>query len=218
MVQSLTSYIQRFLSMGALLSPYILVFNLIFIGFLNYQPMKSLMFIIVLVVLGLLPTIIIQSVIKKQFKGSNNPLCNIAKETQSLSTDFNNLTILEKLNIGYDNPSLIMVVNLFTFSYLFMSMMMYSQYNIAYILFYVLYIVYTFITLGYIGCNHWISLTFGSFLGILFGILGFFLAYSIDKKNTFLNERSSNNVQCYEPSKKKFKCSVYKNGVLVKNL
>jgi len=209
-------YFLRSASILSLVSPYILIFNLVFVGFLNYQPMKSIMFFV-----GLVPvialSILIQTQINRPAKGASNKMCSIAREPLSID-HWDTLPAFTKLMIGYDNPSMIMILNMFAVAYLLFSMMMHSQYNVAYILFYSIYSIYTLVTLGGIGCFSWMSLIFGSFLGLIFGTLWFFIVHGINKKYTFLSSSSSDNVQCYEPNKRKFKCSVYKNGVIVKNL
>jgi len=63
----------------------------------------------------------------------------------------------------------------------------------------------------------------GTGLGLLLGGILSFGYYAIIKETQpdllyFINSKSSNNVACSKPSKQTFKCSVYKNGKLIKNL
>lgn len=67
-------------------------------------------------------------------------------------------------------------------------------------------------------CSSGIGLGLGSLVGLLYGSLTFLLWYSIDKKLVFIDAMASNKVACSRPSKQTFKCAVYKNGQLVKNL
>ena len=67
-------------------------------------------------------------------------------------------------------------------------------------------------------CSSPVGLGLGSLVGLLYGSLTFLLWYSIDKKLVFIDAMASNKVACSRPSKQTFKCAVYKNGQLVKNL
>ena len=54
--------------------------------------------------------------------------------------------------------------------------------------------------------------------GVLLGCLSAFGIYSMDPELLFFGGLQSNNVTCNKPNKKTFKCSVYKNGQLLKTL
>lgn len=70
------------------------------------------------------------------------------------------------------------------------------------------------------GCNFVSDILVGNLLGIGLGI-GFFFALWAKKENRhllFTDSIASNRVSCSRPSKQTFKCAVYKNGQLIKNL
>ena len=68
-------------------------------------------------------------------------------------------------------------------------------------------------------CNNLTDILVGNFLGSGLGG-GYFFAFwaSGNKKLLFTDNLDSNKVMCNRPSKQTFKCSVYKNGQLIKNL
>ena len=68
-------------------------------------------------------------------------------------------------------------------------------------------------------CNGIIDVIIGVIFGFCCGTGWFFLFWLTDnKKLLFIDDLVSNRVACNRPSKQTFKCGVYKNGELVKNL
>ena len=69
------------------------------------------------------------------------------------------------------------------------------------------------------GCNNIIDIIIGIILGGGLGAGYFFAFWATNNRNLlFTDSIASNNVTCNRPSKQTFKCAVYKNGQLVKNL
>ena len=69
------------------------------------------------------------------------------------------------------------------------------------------------------GCNNIIDIIIGNILGAGLGAGYFFAFWATNNRNLlFTDSIASNNVTCNRPSKQTFKCAVYKNGQLVKNL
>ena len=68
-------------------------------------------------------------------------------------------------------------------------------------------------------CNNIIDIVIGIMLGFGCGTGWFFLFWLTDnKKLLYIDAFVSNKVVCNRPSKQTFKCAVYKNGELLKNL
>lgn len=69
------------------------------------------------------------------------------------------------------------------------------------------------------GCNNILDVVIGNILGAGLGV-GYFYAFwaTNNRKLLFTDDVASNNVTCNRPSKQTFKCAVYKNGQLIKNL
>jgi hypothetical protein len=59
----------------------------------------------------------------------------------------------------------------------------------------------------------------GTFSGITYGILCYYLIYSIaGDKFLYFSTTSNNNEYCSRPKKQQFKCNVYKNGQIISSL
>lgn len=122
-------------------------------------------------------------------------------------------------NQQYDSPSLNSLFIAFTLMYMFMPMISNNTVNYGMLI--------TLLVLFFI--NGWYSVTsrctttLGAFLGGVLG-LGFGVAwwalfhYTGHRELLYFEPVSSNNVVCNRPTRQTFKCSVYKNGQLLKNL
>lgn len=68
-------------------------------------------------------------------------------------------------------------------------------------------------------CSGVIDIAIGILLGFACGTAWFFLFWMTNnRKLLYIDDLVSNKVSCERPSKQNFKCAVYKNGELVKNL
>lgn len=91
--------------------------------------------------------------------------------------------------------------------------------NILLIILMLLFIVGNAVTRVTNECNEIIDIVIGNLIGGGLGVAYFFAFWaSNNKKLLFIDDIVSNNVSCQRPSKQTFKCAVYKNGQLVKNL
>lgn len=68
-------------------------------------------------------------------------------------------------------------------------------------------------------CSNYMGIVIGSLLGGSFGALaGFLMYHNLSSGLLIQPSGESNNVVCKKPTKSKFKCSVYKNGTLIKQM
>lgn len=107
----------------------------------------------------------------------------------------------------------------FTIAYLLLPMVLTEQYNIMVVIFLFSLLFIDGITRILKGC----ASKLGVFLGIMFGtLLGFgwssLFYYTGHGDLLYFNEIISNKVVCNRPEKQTFKCALYKNGKLIKNL
>lgn len=119
----------------------------------------------------------------------------------------------------YNSPSFNSLFIAFTFSYIFIPMYFNDELNFWVIAFLLsLFFIDAFSRIRN-HCNPISGIAFGGLLGL---VLGFFwvslLQVSGYKSLLYYDEFVSNKSVCERPSKQKFKCSVYKNGQLIKNL
>ena len=58
----------------------------------------------------------------------------------------------------------------------------------------------------------------GGLIGFILGLIWFSIIFATNNQDLlYFSEFVSNNVMCSKPSKQTFKCSVYKNGELIKS-
>ena len=68
-------------------------------------------------------------------------------------------------------------------------------------------------------CTNGLGVVFGVILGLIIGGLYVLIIDSAGYNNLLYNDDFvSNKVACSKPSKQQFKCSVYKNGELLRNI
>lgn len=120
---------------------------------------------------------------------------------------------------NFDIPSVNSVLLSFTFIYLVMPMISSNQMNYSLIVFLLGMIAIDAISKIMNKCTN----IGGIFVGLLIGGglgLGWFLLFKSLGFNSVLyfNEANSNKVYCSRPQKQTFKCSVYKNGELIKTV
>ena len=126
-----------------------------------------------------------------------------------------NLIDVPYLN-NYDNPSNASMVIAFIFTYLVLPMIYNNQPNYpVIILLTILFLVDTIFRY-----KHKCTTPIGWFFGLIVGFITSFLWFNIFRgigadDLLYFNELGSNSIRCQKPEKQTFKCSVYKNGVLV---
>lgn len=126
---------------------------------------------------------------------------------------------LPPLITEYSAPDFNSMFLSFTALYLVMPMIYGSPLNALLIVIMGIFMIGNGVTRYMTGCNNLLDIFIGNFLGAAFGV-GYFFAFwsSNNKKLLFMDVLDSNNVMCDRPSKQTFKCAVYKNGQLIKNL
>jgi hypothetical protein len=184
------------------ITPFLVAFLLISVGFFNNEPLKSLIYLtggIISIILG----IILQHTFKKTGVFPRSATCNLFNLWHS----------------DFVVPSLSAIFLSFSVLYLFFPMQATNNFNWSLLIFLFILVGIDTSSRLYNNCTNLIGTGFGLLLG---GILSFGY-YAIIKETQpdllfFINDRLSNNVTCSKPSKQTFKCSVYKNGQLIKNL
>ena len=181
------------------LSPILITFFLLMLTCMN-QNFKGLIFITG-ILFSLLFNLLIMRVVGSPKDPDASATCSLAE-----------LPILGDFN----SPSSSSLFIAFTFTYLFIPMIYNNQMNYPVIILLLgLFAVDSFMRVKH-KCTNTIGVFLGWFVGILCGSLWFTILHSSGADNLlYFNELGSNSVRCDKPSSQTFKCSVYKNGVLV---
>jgi hypothetical protein len=184
------------------ISPFLLAFTFILIGFMNGQPIQPIIYLGVLsLTMGL-----VVGLLKLNNEGAiptQGALCNM----WNIMPD------------AYNRPSMSTYFIVFTFAYIMMPMIMAN--NINYYLMTFILLIFAGDTISKYVMNKCISTSGLVVAFITAAILGTgagFGIYSINPELTFFSDVKSNRVSCGKKSGKEFVCSVYRNGQLIKNL
>lgn len=130
-----------------------------------------------------------------------------------------NLFDIPFANSQFNSPSFHSLFIAFTIIYLFMPMLSYRIFNYPIIIALVLLFCMNAFFKVQNKCTTGLGIFLGALFGIVFGIAYWAIFhYAGLKELLYFQPGPSNNVICNKPSKQTFKCKVYKNGKLVKNL
>lgn len=185
------------------LIPLLLIFFMVMISVFN-QDLKGMVY---------LAGILITSVI-------NIFLLNIIKSEKSQESSVS--CSLFNLPFGmnsYNVPSLNSVLIAFTIAYLFLPMKTSNQTN--YVIIATLLSIFVIDAVSKImnKCTTIAGVIIGLLTGLIFGSLWYILFHSAGLNSLlYFDEVVSNKTYCSRPKKQTFKCSVYKNGELIKTL
>ena len=184
-------------------SPLLLGFFLVMSSIFN-QNIRGLVYlggVLIACVLNLL----LMNVIASPSDPTRSPLCDLVQLPFGMNQ--------------YNSPALSSLFISFTLAYLVLPMMTKGTYN--YPILVCLLGLLVIDTIAKVGnrCTSAVGSFLGSLTGLVFGSLWFALLHSSGNKSLlFFDEVASNGLQCSRPSRQTFKCAVYKNGELVKNL
>lgn len=190
----------NFFTFLSYISPFLLAFTFIFIGFINSEPLKPLVYLGCLLA-TMLPVVFLLKM-GSDSKPSMNAMCGI----------------FDILNDEYYRPTISVYFSVFTLVYTFIPMLLSGHVN-YYLITLIFIIMFGDIStkLRY-NCVRMVSVGASIVTGMLLGGITSFAIYQTDKDLVFFGGSPSNNVTCSKPSKNTFKCSVYKNGQLLKTL
>jgi len=127
-----------------------------------------------------------------------------------------NLIDFPLITTQYNVPNFNSVFISFTFMYLLLPMVVNDQVN-----YWLVGVIITLFTIdAYVKINNYCTenkgILYGAVLGLTCGAIGYFILKMNDLESLlFFNDLTSNNVVCKRPSKQKFKCQLYKNGLPV---
>lgn len=185
------------------ISPFILIFTFILIGFLNNEPVNSIIYIGAVCFATFLASLL-QPQFKVEAYKDRNALCD--------------LWDLPFIGNTFNTPSLSTFFITFSSVYMILPMILSGSINYGVIILFATLIVADIVSKLSNRCTTAVGAGLGVILGGLSSTLLTLLMYNTSPELMFFTEGRSNNTVCGKPSKKKFKCSVYKNGQLLKEL
>lgn len=192
--------IENIFQLFSVLSPFLLMFFMLMLTFLN-QNIKGIIYIC-----GIMVVCFINILLMNTIRSCSNP---------SRTASMCNLIEIPYIT-NYNSPNMSSVFIAFTFIYLLLPMNFNNYYNIPIITTLLsLFALDSFTKISYL-CTNYGGIALGSMVGLIGGALWYSMFHSMDLDELlYFNELSSNKVMCKRPSKQTFKCSVYKNGKLV---
>lgn len=208
--------------------PFLLVFFMVMISIFDYN-IKGFIYIFGLfLAYGI--TIPLQNTLNTKLveyenenENSNINIKTVNQFVNKLGNKINPLCYLfnfSQKSLGYlAVPSYNSVVIAFTISYLIGPMMMNNTINYLLVIFLFMILVVDSSARIKNNCTNGLGVVFGVILGLIIGGLYVLIIDSAGYNNLLYNDDFvSNKVACSKPSKQQFKCSVYKNGELLRNI
>lgn len=182
------------------ISPFLLAFTFIFLGFINSQPLKPLLYLgTLLLTMGV---VVFLLKFDSSATPSLNPLCGI----------------FSFMNDEFYRPNISTYFITFTLFYCVLPMILSHETNYYFISLILFILVGDTVTKLSYGCVNLMGIVTSLVTGILLGTLSGMGLYYSNRELVFFGGAPSNNVGCSKPTKQSFKCSVYKNGQILKTL
>jgi hypothetical protein len=189
-----------------ILSPLILSAFLV-ISSISNGNLKWIMYLAGMIILVVLFTIITFTIDMKYESGSSgltSGVCHFIQMPFGLSE--------------YSAPSFNSTILGFIFAYLFMPMVQNNNYNIVFLCIIGSLFLIDAVTKIRFGCTPIVGVLLGGFFGYIVGYLWYsFMVMSGNNSLLFFNEGSNTQI-CSRPNKQTFKCAVFRNGEIIKNL
>ena len=187
----------------AAISPILLTFFLVMISIFN-SDIKGLVYLGGILIASLINLFVLNT-LKIKSETLIPPSCNLIEFPFNLNE--------------YVSPAFNSMFISFTLAYLFMPMKYISGVNYPVLITITSLLVLDGSTKIMGGCTTFGGVALGSLIGFVLGLLYFIALYSTDHADLlFFNAEPSNNVICSRPKKQQFKCVVYKNGEVLKEL
>ena len=202
------SFLSIFQLLGAI-SPILLGFLLVSGSIFN-NSIKGFVYLGGVLIASIL-NLLIGRAIKRRSDGGDEESSDGIRQCQIFKNPFN--------DNHYTTPAYNSFFITFTLAYLLLPMIYNKEIN-YYLFSFILFLFFVdAITKLIKKCNDLIDITVGAFVGFFLGTLQFVIIhYAGYDSLLFFNDFVSNNVVCSRPKKQTFKCAVYKNGELIKNL
>jgi hypothetical protein len=184
----------------SMISPFLVVLLFVFISIINSN-LKGFIYLLGIFMLFFL-VLIFQNVVKGEAPNDMHPYCNVFYFPVPLR----------------GVPSFNSAIFLFTLVYLFLPMLMNDIMNLPLLIILLMLFVIDCVIKSSNKCTTPIGIVLGSFLGLVWGLMWYFLIQTQNPELLYYDDLISNKIACSKPTQQQFKCSVYKNGELLKSL
>jgi hypothetical protein len=184
----------------SMISPFLVILLFVFISIINSN-LKGFIYLLGIFMLFFI-ILLFQNVLRSKLPEDASPYCHVFNFAYPL----------------HGVPSFNSSIFLFTIAYLFVPMVVNNIMN--YPLLIILLILFAIDCVIKSGnkCTTPIGIVLGSFVGLIWGFLWYFVIQSQAPNLLYYDDLISNKVACSRPTQQQFKCSVYKNGELLKTL
>lgn len=185
------------------ISPILLGFFLVMISIFN-QDIKGVVYLGGVLIASLI-NLLLMNTIKHKTDPDMSPSCNLIEFPFNLNE--------------YNSPAFNSMFISFTFFYLFMPMNYITKINYPVLISILAIFCVDTVTKMMNKCISISGALIGTLVGGILGVAWFIIFYATNNRDLlFFNSEPSNNVVCSRPKEQTFKCSVYKNGELIKQL
>jgi len=184
----------------SMISPFLVVLLFVFISIINSN-LKGFIYLLGIFLLFFL-VLLFQNVLRFKRPEDASPYCQVFQFPFPL----------------HGVPSFNSAIFMFTIIYLFLPMLMNEIMNLPLLIILLLLYAMDCVIKSGNKCTTPIGIVMGSFVGLIWGLMWYFLIQSQHSELLYYDDLISNKIACSRPSQQQFKCSVYKNGELLKTL
>jgi hypothetical protein len=184
----------------SMISPFLVVLLFVFISIINSN-LKGFIYLLGIFILFFI-ILLFQNVLRLKLPEDSSPYCQVFQFPIPLRSV----------------PSFNSSIFLFTLIYLFLPMLMNDIMNLPLLILLLILYAVDCVVKSTNKCTTPIGIVLGSFLGLVWGLMWYFLIQNQNPELLYYDDLISNKIACSRPTQQKFKCSVYKNGELLKTL
>jgi len=184
----------------SMISPFLVILIFVFISIINSN-FKGFIYLLGIFLLFFI-ILLFQKVLRIQLPSDSSPYCQVFSFPIPLQ----------------GVPSFNSSIFLFTIVYLFLPMIANNIMNFPLLM--LLLVLYAIDTVTKVNgkCTSPVGVILGSFLGLVWGLVWYFLVQTQNPELLYYDDLISNKIACSRPTQQQFKCAVYKNGQLLQTL
>ena len=184
----------------SMISPFLVVLLFVLISVINSN-LKGMIYLLGIILLFFI-VVMFQNVLRGEVDPNQHPYCKLFTG----SPEINGI------------PSFNSAIFLFTFIYMFLPMFLHGIMNFPLVVILLSLYAMDVVMKTSNRCTSPSGVILGSFVGLIWGITWYFIIKSQNSELLYYDDLISNKVACSRPTQQQFKCSVYKNGELLKTL